>query len=150
MKNWKKYIMYAIFIFSILICLSFSSNKINMYQNATAGINLYILWLIMFLANTIFGFVLGIESLLKEKGKKGMWAFNIPRIIILGLPSLIMGSYFFIYYMDIQIILTLTEYLPKFMIKSSMFVTFNQILFGYILVTNITKGRNSIKEGKIE
>jgi hypothetical protein len=77
----------------------------------------------------IFGILLGIEHLINEKKREGKWYFNVPRIIILGVSSLIFNLLILLYIYIVK--------LPNNMLIE--FFCMNMPLFGYLISSNFSK-----------
>jgi hypothetical protein len=77
----------------------------------------------------IFGVLLGVEHLINEKKKEGKWYFNVPRIIILGVSSLVFNLSILVYIFIVK--------LPNNM--TIEFMSMNMPLFGYLLSSNFSK-----------
>jgi uncharacterized membrane protein YsdA (DUF1294 family) len=92
---------------------------------------------ILFVLNIIIGLLFGLDRLTAERKKSGKWKIDIPRIIILGLPSLFFSLSYYIALLNIEIftlILYGTDYIPIF-----------QILLGYVLITCLYKDSSELE-----
>jgi hypothetical protein len=137
MNRWLYRLIQAAVSIAVIICLSliYAHFKILADQSGKS----WALQVSEFCIDVVFGLLLGMEHLLKELSIKGKWSFNLPRILFMGIPSLVLGLYAFIYYSGVPIITTITNNLPGFLGQSPIGWAFAQILFGYILITNFTK-----------
>jgi len=133
MKNWLRYLLYALIIFSFIIVFS----SIYNYQHYLVDIggNAFFQNLISVIAGLLFGLLLGFEHFLKEIKKPGKWVFNLPRFLFIGIPSLIFGLYIYIYYSGILVI----SFLSGLPVQVPIFTIFSQVLFGFILITNFSR-----------
>lgn len=136
LKKWLKYVIYAIVIFAYITFFTVIDEQIKILVSKTYDSRMENL--VLLFGNIIFGIILGMERFLHEMHRKGKWGFNIPRIILIGIPSLIFAMYLYIYYSNNSVLILATDYLPKF-ITSNTFISLNQILFGYVLITNFSK-----------
>jgi hypothetical protein len=103
----------------------------------------FIPYLIQLTGNTIFGVLIGFECFLKQRKRKGKWSFNVPRFVLMGIPSLIFGLYFLVYCFDVIFTDTIINFLPEFLASSTWLFTISQILFGYVLITDFSKQKNT-------
>lgn len=131
--KWVRYLICAIiaFLFIFFDAILFTDIEKEVTQNHHE----MIVFGAELLSFFIFGLLLGLEHLISEiKKPSGRWTFNVPRFILLGIPSLIFGLSMFIYYaMDAEI------YFPEFVKNTSLFSDLSCLLFGYILTSNFEK-----------
>ncbi len=135
-KNWLKYFIYAMIIFIYIVFYTLVNR--NSYIMAQETGNNTSFSVIQIIGNFIFGVLFGFEHIINENKKDGLWVFNVPRFVFLGIPSLLFSLYIFIYYSNIPVLMSITDHLPDFMLYSYFYVI-NQILFGYVLVSNFSK-----------
>lgn len=138
-KNyWLSYFLYSIIFF----CYIIFSNKwlllLNEQRINTFEILPYLVWsTIIFI---IFGALLGIEKFILERRKEGHWEVNLPKVILLGIPSLYLAFGYYLYYCPIRFVqLTLTYPIQFLLQGNSSFWPIFQMLFGYIVVTSFHK-----------
>ncbi|MDR3645696.1 MAG: hypothetical protein P4M02_11555 [Clostridia bacterium] len=130
-KNpWLHYLYYAVIVFAFIFAYSIIVPLVQ-FQADSVGYA-YPFVLIELIGNLIFGILLGLENLLKERQNVGKWIFNIPRFILIGIPSFIFGCFYFIFMIPV------IGYIPNLMI-STLFITINQVLFSYCVTTNFSK-----------
>jgi hypothetical protein len=138
-KKFRVYLFYiGILIFMFLIGVAVKQiNFLRDIETQTADASHYYVYIIlMFIIYAMCGALFGVESFLKEKGNKGKWSLKIPKIIILGVPSAIMGMYYFFYYvLRIPIPLQFGLVFCDF----SAITIIMQILFGYTVITSLYK-----------
>ena len=87
-KFWGKYLIYLIVV---IILYSIGSMILTKHYNEAEKTFIYNYWLITLVKITFFGgigAVLGFDGFLKELNCKGKWKFDIAKLIILGIPSL--------------------------------------------------------------
>jgi membrane protease YdiL (CAAX protease family) len=133
MKNWLRYLLYALIFFIFVI--TFSSIYNYQHYLLERGGNAFSQYLVSTIAGFLFGLLLGFEHFLKELKKQGKWVFNLPRFLFIGIPSLFFGLYVYIYYSGIPFICFLSD-LP---VQVPIFTSFCQVLFGFMLATNFSR-----------
>ena len=126
-------IFMTLLLFGVSVCEKF----VKIYQNNISGnpFLLYYSFLIQFIVYCIAGMIFGFEKILSEGKKIGHWSINLPRLLLVGLPSFLVGIY---------IILTLKfAFIPQFLnlnfVNFGLFVSFMQMLFGYTIITSFYK-----------
>jgi hypothetical protein len=104
------------------------------------SINFYLISIKM-LINIGIGIMLGLEHLIKEIRKDGTWKINLPKIVLVGLPSLYFSfSYFLVYSNNLQFKQNIITYpLTKLMIYGTGFVSLFQLILGYVVITSFYK-----------
>ena len=132
LKNLSKMLIVVVVV-SIIITLF--KNYI-LYANKIATVNtFYIEMVVEFILFTMIGILMGIETLLTERQKEGKWKVDLYKLIILGLPILLISFIDFIYYSNIEVG-------PLRFLVSNNFMYIFKIIFGYILVTSFIKKQN--------
>lgn len=129
MEN-KKAIKYLIYIITMGILYYLGTIILAKHYKEVQSTYIYNYWLIT-LVQLIFyggiGVVLGLDKFLIELKHEGKWKFDIMKLIILGIPSLI----FSMPYLIITVIPLKTEFGNMFIISS--------IILGYTLVSSLSK-----------
>ncbi|HSQ33732.1 MAG TPA: hypothetical protein VLM81_02410 [Peptostreptococcaceae bacterium] len=137
-NNWLSYFRYML----VFVCYSFFSNKILMYWDKQMGMTYSpfpsMLWsMIIFI---ILGLLLGLETFLLETKKEGNWRVNLPKIILLGVPTLYFSLGIFIMYLPLSFIQQTLSYPLQFFLEGSThFLSIFQVIFGYIIITSFAK-----------
>lgn len=127
-NNCLKYFIYLL----LIVALSWLGTTIlsNYYAEVQRSYKTDIL-LIMFV-NLIFfggiGVVLGLDNFILQLKIKGQWRVNLPKLMILGLPSLILS----IPYLWFILSPSATQFMDTICLISN-------IVFGYTLVSSIEK-----------
>ena len=80
----------------------------------------------------IFGILIGGTNLISEIKKEGKWKFNIPKFILIGIPSLILSIKILLYF-----IFPFKIYL---LINPAVF----QIILGFVIITSFYKEKNPL------
>lgn len=92
----------------------------------------------LFLYAILLGAILGLEHILNEKGKIGRWKLNVARLLILGLPMLILSLMFLIYFTGFARDLKIFNifYSSK---NFDGYSTIFRLILGYIIITSFYK-----------
>ena len=146
-KQWLKYLFYMAIILVTVSLRVYITKLAKGFYNETFQMNFYLL-IIIVLINMTLGLLLGLEHLLKEIKAEGTWKINLPKLILLGLPSLycsianfsIYSPSKFLFYFFAKPLWNLLSYDVNIL---SLF----QLIFGYIIVTSFYK---DIKEGRVD
>lgn len=88
------------------------------------------------------GIVLGSEHILNEKAKEGKWILNIKRLLIMGIPILILAYGITLYYTEVNFIQVANNVLFRPFLKSEFLVAYMamfKLIFGYIIITSFYK-----------
>ena len=91
--------------------------------------------ILQFILYFIAGMIFGMEKLLSERKKIGRWRIGLTRLILVGVPTFLMG---------ILTILTITfSFIPELLslsfVNFNLFVNFMQMVFGYVIITSFYK-----------
>ena len=135
MKKYFKFIYRLLFLFIIFCAFGYLFNLIEKIGDRTG--NPYIYWLHLIIL-ILFGILLGFQTFITYRKSNGIWKMNFSRLLAYGLPSLIVGIYPILYYLNISVLLDITSALYPFL-SNSMVQTMGLILFGYILITSFYK-----------
>jgi len=136
-NNWLLYFIYAV-VFS---CYIIFTNKILIFlgkqsEKSFEILPLMICSMILFI---VLGLFLGAERLLLETRKDGKWKINLPKLILLGVPSLYASVGMFLFFCPIEFIQKL--YLPMMLFNANKtnFLPIFQVILGYIIITSFVK-----------
>ena len=140
MKSWVKYLIYISFFVFITFCGGSISRAVEGNDQYVILIN--VLRIVLYGA---MGMVLGSEHLLNEFKKNGGWKINLPKIILMGIPSLYIALSPFIYYSQF-----INSFLPSLLFPVRVmlwsdfeFLNIFQLLLGYIVATSFYKRNNA-------
>ena len=128
--NDKKFIKYLIYIITIGILYYLGTIILAAYNKQAQITYTHNYWLITLVSLLFYGgigVVLGLDKFLIELKHEGKWKFDIIKLIILGIPSLI----FSIPYLVISVISLQASF-------SNIF-TISPIIFGYTLISSLSK-----------
>lgn len=132
-RSLGKYLIYLIFIIGLYIIGTLLLDKCYAEARRTFIYNYWLVAIIKIIFYGGIGAVLGVDSFLVELKSEGTWKLDIPRLIILGIPSLIL----LIPYMMILI--------PFLSFYSSVF-TISSIVFGYTMISSIYKEEEDVEQ----
>lgn len=126
-KSCIKYFIYLIIIISLYSIGTILLRKYNNDFEKTFISNYWLVTLIKLVFFGGIGIILGVDSFLTELNRKGKWKLNIPKLIILGIPSFIFSIPY--------IVLTLIPLSTSF---NNIF-TVSSIILGYTLISSLYK-----------
>lgn len=127
-NTWLKHLIYLL----LIVALSWMGITIlsNYYAEVQRSYNINII--LIMLVNFIFfggiGAVLGLDNFILQFKMEGQWRFNLPKLIVLGLPSLILSIPHLLFIL-----------LPSAMQFMDTICLIPNIVFGYILVSSIVR-----------
>jgi len=137
---WLKYLIYILLIMGLIILHSYIGEQ---YEKIAKITFVYFSYRLIFLAfiYMLVGAMLGAESFFGEIKKAGQWKVNLPKLILVGIPSLYFALFVFLAYSPIKEI-----YNPLFklniLIGGTGYITVFQVIFGYIVITSFYKRVN--------
>lgn len=141
-KLWFNYFLY-IFLIIVLVLVGqqiFWDYKRNVQD--TFNYRPYYQYTITMIFYMGLGILLGVEHIICEIKKKGTWSINIPKIILMGIPSLYFSLVIFIYYSNIPIL----SYPYMVLIKGGTnFINAFEIVLGYSVITSFYKASENNK-----
>ncbi|MBP1757072.1 MAG: hypothetical protein H6Q59_3470 [Firmicutes bacterium] len=137
-KAWLKYGIYIILLLTFILLKELVMNKLNyLYtRNWGAGNSYFLFITIPLIFNLTIGMLIGLEHFVNEIKKTGRWKINIPKLVILGIPSLFLSLAYHIMSINISFIqMTLWKVASHFENNFPVF----QIIFGYAFITCLYK-----------
>jgi hypothetical protein len=129
-KNWLKYFIFSFTVFTLTFIGKYALDLLEKLQQKLYK-PLYLQYnLITFAFCSLIGVAIGMEYFLKEKKAKGRWKVNIPKLVLMGLPSLCFSF-------NINGILGRPL---EFLLNSdlNLMIVF-QVIFGYVIITSFYK-----------
>jgi len=140
-KRWYKYLIYLLLILAVVFLNT--SKFFPFFHKATFTIN-YIHIILNILTGVLAGVLLGCEHLYIEFKKEGLWKINLPKIIILGLPSLYFALTYILLNTCIPIISKLIIHSATYLLNvfSEKYISFFQLILGYVLITSFYKAKD--------
>lgn len=143
-KIWLKYLVYGLIILALIALSSYLLYKFKAHMALTFQPDLLLIT-IYTLINTIIGAILGLELLIKEKMKEGRWKINLPKMILLGIPSFYLSIFYIAAYSGVTYIARIIY--PIVFISSLKFgniiafLPVFQVMLGYCVITSFYKQR---------
>ncbi|RJX28280.1 MAG: hypothetical protein C4554_02630 [Dethiobacter sp.] len=128
-----RYFFYALVLFGFLLT---SQHVIKGFRNMAAmTYNTYPLIYVTIFSAMLMGALIGLETLLREAGKRGKWKVNAEKLLFLGLPSL-----YFTFKSFIPLPVFLRASTPPFLPQiNPETISIAAIVFGYALSTSFYK-----------
>jgi len=138
-RPWLRYLLCIfafslfVFLFQHYVALWVNSKKtpfdINPFQQI-------ILSLVFFV---VCGMLIGLDTLLNEIRKKGVWKINIPKLVVLGIPSLFFTLYIYFYYFGLPIFKNFIDLFEVVAKNGSSHIKLFQVLLGFSIITSVYK-----------
>lgn len=138
-KLWIKYLGYIILIFIYLIYREYAVRGMEEdYLRFNMTTHTYLI--IPFLLNIGLGILLGLENLVRETRKEGIWRICWPKIICLVIPLLYLSIAVLFQFSGNEILGAIIVYpVNIFLNKSLDLLPILQIMCGYFIMTSIYK-----------
>jgi hypothetical protein len=138
-KSWLKYFILSFIVFTLIFLGKYSLDLLEKLQNKLFK-PLYLQYnLLTFAFCSLIGIVIGFEYFLKEMKKKGRWKANIPKLILVGLPSLCFAFYAFVFVYLLNINGILGRPLEFLLSGNLNLMIVFQVIFGYVIITSFYK-----------
>ena len=138
-KPWLKYLIYLLLIFSFAYLDWYIGKLQTDYQSKTYDIGI-IYSVISMIVRIFIGFILGLEYIANESKNEGKWEINLPKFILVVIPSLYFSLLLFLQLIPNKFLLNILKK-PVFMfiIMDLKFTFLFQILLGYFFITSFYK-----------
>lgn len=137
-KLWVKYFVYISLIFIIVFAEGHFSNVVK--NDYYRGYNPF---MVMFTFYVGLGVILGLKRLIIEMKKDGTWEINLPKLVLIGVPSLYFSFAIFIYYNNF--LPTLVSFPIELLMGSSWnFMSIFQLILGYTIITSFSRTNTKI------
>ena len=135
-KSWTKYAIYILLISVLIFAKEYVIGKLEYsYKRTWGGNGSYILLItIPFIFNLVIGMFIGIDHFIKEIKKAGTWKINLPKIVLVGLPSLFFSLTYHVAFINIVLIKLLS-----YATLGTNFIPVFQIVLGYVFITCLYK-----------
>jgi hypothetical protein len=88
-RDWLRYGLWCVVFFGLLFLGQAGVNRL--YVASRASFRIYPYAVASRLLALAAGGLLGLESLLRQRGRPGRWRVDLPRLVLLGLPALWLG-----------------------------------------------------------
>jgi len=139
-KSWVKYFIFSVLLFSFSVLGQHIFQSVRMDNEQTLNFKPYFYNLLMIVFYGGVGILLGLEYLIKEITKKGVWKINLPKLLLVGAPSLYFSLNIFIYYFNVPFILNHLSFpLVLFSQSDTSYIAVFQVMLGYIITTSFYK-----------
>lgn len=140
---WLKYCVYILLLSVIIFLKEYITGYLEFTYKRTwgAGQSYILLITIPFIFNLMIGAFLGIEHFLVESKKAGTWKISLPKLILLGVPSLFFSLTYHIAGIDTSFVQNTLLRITTFGIN---FIPAFQIVLGYVLITCFYKRKSKI------
>ena len=138
-KDWLKYLIYIALLLLIIAAKGYVGNLFTLYFKQEYKPN-YCYLVIIVLINICIGVALGLEHLVREMRKEGIWKINLPKLIVVGMPALYISLAGIWIYSGIQFLQKIILYPLLFLLKyGSGPISLFQLIFGYVVITSFYK-----------
>lgn len=146
----KSYLKYF-FIITLIIFVVFLGDYVfdDIRQEALRTFHFYRYQYILEIGfYVMIGLLLGVEHLMQEFKKVGVWKINLIKLVLLGLPSLYFALGFFLYF-------EIGRYLPNILIhpigllinNSTNYLQVFQLILGHTIITSFYKKSDEYEVG---
>jgi hypothetical protein len=140
-KSWSRYLIYMCLI---LIIVFWGQHIFGVYKRGVQkGFNYrpYYLNVLTIIFYSGIGLLLGLEHLICEIKKEGTWIVNLPKIVLMAIPSLYFSLAMFIYFNNIPFLSFPIVVLIK---DGTAFINAFQVILGYSIITSFYKDSKGI------
>lgn len=143
-KSWLKYLVYSLLVIGAVYLEGYMEKVFQQDYNAKQKIN-FLFVAAFTLATVIIGVILGLEHLLNERKKEGIWKVNVPKVVLMVIPALYGALAYVFYFIAISnnnetIFNIFVSPTVKFFSGSTAFMTIFQVVLGYLIITSFYKG----------
>lgn len=146
-KSWLKYFFIIILILVMVFLGQYVFESIRRNVQETYNINPYFQNIIMLIFYGGIGLLLGLEHLIQEIKKQGKWVVNIPKLVLMGIPSLYFSLSIFIYYSSSQFVREVLSYPTGILLNNGgNFISVFQLILGYSIITSFYKKNEKISQ----
>ena len=139
----KSWLNYFLFIILILVMVFWGRNVFDGFRiNAKKfyDINYFFQNITMVFFYGGIGLILGLEHLIQEIKKEGTWVINIPKLILMGIPSLYFSLAILMYFSSNYFVRNVLGYPIIFLLNDSInFISVFQLTLGYSIITSFNK-----------
>ncbi|HEY5535244.1 MAG TPA: hypothetical protein VIL99_09965 [Ignavibacteria bacterium] len=140
-KSWLKYFFIILIILFIVFTGQHVFDVIEKNAQETFNSNPYIQNILAIIFYGGIGLMLGLEHLITEIKKEGTWVINIPKLLLMGIPSLYFSLYVFIYFGSefVQAILAYPIRILLTTTSNQNFISIFPLILGYSIITSFYK-----------
>jgi hypothetical protein len=135
-KKNQKYIILMVTMMLLLFITAIGGAVFQTLKNKSQSIDMLLsAFIIQFVVYCFSGMIFGLENFINEREKVGYWKVNLSKLMILGIPSLIIGFFNVLFYVFGNI----PSIISGNLITYNLFINFMQMLFGYSILTSFIK-----------
>lgn len=147
-NKWIKYLGYMLLIIGLIYLDGYVEKQQYIYQSEKFEIS-FVYWAISMVIKLCIGSILGLEYIINEAKKEGVWKTNLPKMFLMVIPSLYFSmSYLFMYLYNDNLTYRILTY-PSFIFMQNgsgfVFVFVFQLVLGYLFITSFYKQDQDIK-----
>lgn len=139
LRGWIIYLIYSVLILLIILLEGYVGNFLS--ANIKQGIHVNYFYLILSIIIGIsVGLVLGLEHFIRETKKEGTWRINLPKLILVGLPSLYASLTMVFFYSGSHFLQNIIAY-PLFYFFRYIYnyLPLFELTLGYVVITSFYK-----------
>ena len=139
-KSWLKYFFIILIILFIVFGGQHVLDGIRINEQVTYIMHPYLQTILMIIFYGGIGLILGLEHLIHEMKKEGTWVINLPKFLLIGIPSLYFSLSVFIYFSSNQLVRNIFAYPISILLTSNQsFIWIFPLIFGYSIITSFYK-----------
>ncbi len=144
---WLKYCIYSLLLIVLIFLKEYVTGKYKFSLARTwGGGSRYILFItVPSIFNLVIGLFLGIEHFIVEFKKTGTWKINLPKLLLIGLPSLFFSLTNYVALINNPFV---QSKLLRYATLGTDFIPVFQIVLGYVFISCLYK--NYVKSGDTE
>lgn len=140
MKSWVKYFIYIFLILVIVFRGQHVFQVIEKNREKSFNPQYYYTSTMTIIFYGTLGLILGLEHFICEIKKEGKWKFNLPKIVLMGLPSLYFSLFYFILISNLHFLRDMLTYPIIVLLGNySGFISVFPLILGYTLITSLYK-----------
>lgn len=146
LKTWLKYLVYTLLVIAGIRLKSNMEVAMQNSYTATYKIN-YLITVIVLLATMLIGVIIGFEQFYSEANKEGKWRVNVPKLVLLGIPSLYGSLIYLLAFINNKTVYNIfVNPVYNLFCKNTSFITVYQMLLGYFIITSFYKAAKKPEE----
>ncbi|MCB2356765.1 hypothetical protein [Clostridium estertheticum] len=138
-KSWLKYFFVILIILFIVFSGQHILDGINRNAQETYNTHPYLQNILMIIFYGGIGLLLGLEHLIHEIKKEGTWIMNVPKFLLMGIPSLYFSLAVFIYYSNNQLVQNISYPIGILLTSNQSFIWVFPLILGYSIITSFYK-----------
>lgn len=137
-KLWLRYLIYILLLCLLTFLKEYVLNRIEyfFYRSWGAEGSYLLMILLPFIFNVVIGLILGFEHLINERRKVGSWKINLPKVVLVGIPSLFFSLTYLIALINNSFV---QNKLLVYARLGTNFIPIFQIILGYVAITCLYK-----------